>query len=60
MQQQEKEPTCAATSSGSRAIRFPAPAERPTSKGHLPRLRDLLARRWRRVVIQGRHYWLPG
>jgi hypothetical protein len=36
------------------------PAERPTGKGHLPRLRDLLARRWRRVVIQGRHYWLPG
>ncbi|MEJ2208578.1 MAG: hypothetical protein P8129_06015 [Anaerolineae bacterium] len=42
------------------AIRFPAPGERPGGKRRLPRLRDLFARRWRRVVIQGQHYWLPG
>jgi hypothetical protein len=44
------------------AVRFPLPpdARQPTN-GSLPRLSDLLPRRWRRwVVIQGQHYWLPG
>ena len=47
---------------GSLAVRFPLPsdAQRP-SNGSLPRLSDLLPRRWRRrVVIQGQHYWRPG
>jgi len=44
----------------SRAVRFPAPSEHPTGKRRPPRLRDLFARHWRCVVIQGQHYWLPG
>ena len=44
------------------AVRFPLPpAARQPAKGPLPRLSDLLPRRWRRrVVIQGQHYWRPG
>jgi hypothetical protein len=43
------------------AVRFPLPPDaRKPSKGPLPRLSDLLPRRWRRrVVIQGQHYWRP-
>jgi hypothetical protein len=44
------------------AIRFPLPPDaRQPSNGPMPRLSDLLPRRWRRrVVIQGQHYWRPG
>jgi hypothetical protein len=44
------------------AVRFPLPPDaRQPANGPLPRLSDLLPRRWRRrVVIQGQHYWLPG
>lgn len=41
------------------AVRFPATGKPRVVKRRLPRLRDLLPRRWRRVVIQGQHYWLP-
>ncbi len=44
------------------AIRFPLRAGdgRPVN-GHLPRLSNLLPRRWRRqVVIHGHRFWLPG
>ena len=44
------------------AVRFPLPPDaRQATNGSPPRLIDLLPRRWRRrVVIQGRRYWLPG
>lgn len=44
------------------AVRFPLPpAARQPAKRPLPRLSDLLPRRWRRrVVIQGQQYWRPG
>jgi hypothetical protein len=41
-------------------VRFPVPNKGRVVKGRLLRLSELLPRRWRRVVIQGQHYWLPG
>lgn len=41
------------------AVRFPAEKRRAV-KGRCLRWRDLLPGRWRRVVIQGQQYWLPG
>jgi hypothetical protein len=42
------------------AVRFPAMDDDGSIRGRLSRWRDLLLRRWRRVVIQGQQYWLPG
>ncbi len=44
------------------AIRFPLRTDNGrAANGRLPRLSNLLPRRWRRqVVIHGRRFWLPG
>jgi len=45
-----------------RVIRFPAPKTSPVEPDDiLPRWQHLLPKRWmRRVIIQGKQFWLPG
>jgi hypothetical protein len=43
------------------AVCFPAWRAQTPARHRLPRLGDLVPRRWRRqVVIQGQRFWLPG
>ena len=44
------------------AVRFSLRVKtRRTTAAYLPRLADLIPRRWRRrVVIRGRAFWIPG